>query len=313
MERAKKMVLIPADGLKRFQRRMTEVADASQGSTATQGNPTSRLDHEMNNILNQDTKDNAEKWKLYQQALQRYLYFANEDRKPMELLIKGEAKGGVPKPADGTGDAASSSETVKTDASGSGELSSRVREVLTSVPARYNAKANYLMRLLSDVPSRFTWDKTGVISIDGVPVPGTNIVDLVNHATRSRKNFEPAGKLQFARFLHAINAPLEAVGNGTFWRDIRVFDDERTADVASTAASLAASSGGTLDKSRDSASRSRLGKWSRGELSRRSGIEDTESSAFDTPVTRNRRNSRGTPTDRDSGRKRSWRRLRLKQ
>lgn len=312
MERAKKMVLIPADGLKRFQRRMGEVADASQAPTAAHGTPASKLDHEMSSILNQETKDDAEKWKLYQQTLQRYLYFANEERKPLQITIHEEDRGGAANPTGNPAEAANVSETVKPGAAGSGELSSQARNVLTAVPAKYNTKASILMRLLGGIPSRFGWDTAGVISIDGVAVPGTNIVDLVNHATRSRKNFNPAGTAQFARFLHAINAPQEAVGNGTFWNDIRVFDDERTADIASTAASLASvTPGNPPSKSRDGGSRSRLGKWSARAENSRSGVEDGNSSAFDTPTTRSRRGSTGTSTGRDSDRKRNWRRLRL--
>lgn len=307
MERAKKMVLIPAEGLKRFQRQMSDVASTSAGSDTVPGDPVSRLDREMSDILNEGTNDSAEKWKLYQQALQRYLYFSNDARKPLQLEIREGGNGTAAKPVESTEKAANVTETKDTGAASEGEITSQMGNVLASVPTRFINKAGLLLRSLSGAPSRLVWDKSGVISIDGVPVPGTNIVDLVNHTARSRKNFNPTGRLQFARFLHAINVPHECVGNEAFWKDIRAFDNDKLADAASTSAALSAS------VAEHSESRSGRGKWSRAETSR-SGIEDSDLSTLGTlgtPLTGKRRGLRSTPYAKDSEKRRNWKRLRL--
>ena len=46
----------------------------------------------------------------------------------------------------------------------------------------------------------------------GVPVVGSNVVDLVNDILRKRKT-DPLGWQPFARQLRAVNLPIELVGN----------------------------------------------------------------------------------------------------
>ena len=54
-----------------------------------------------------------------------------------------------------------------------------------------------------------------------VPVPGSNIVDLVNDALRKRKSFQPVGLKTFARGLKDVNAPMDLVGNPERWSYIQ--------------------------------------------------------------------------------------------
>ena len=80
-------------------------------SVQTPGSVTSRLDAEMNEILNSPTcKDKREKWTLYRQVLQQYLHFkGNEggekykkERKPInastQVLSIPSRKGSKRKP-----------------------------------------------------------------------------------------------------------------------------------------------------------------------------------------------------------------------
>ena len=71
------MILLPQDSVERLQ---TTLRKDKIKSVQTPGSVTSRLDAEMNEILNSPTyKDEREKWTLYRQVLQRYLHFkANE-------------------------------------------------------------------------------------------------------------------------------------------------------------------------------------------------------------------------------------------
>ena len=46
---------------------------------------------------------------------------------------------------------------------------------------------------------------------DGVPVPGSNVTDLVNNLLRQRRN--PVGWQLFAQQLRRISLPMELIGN----------------------------------------------------------------------------------------------------
>ena len=50
---------------------------------------------------------------------------------------------------------------------------------------------------------------------EGVPVAGSNVVDLVHDLLRKRKTDDPTGWQSFARQLRDINIPMELVGNST--------------------------------------------------------------------------------------------------
>ena len=71
MEHAKKLILLPQASVERLQ---NTFAHDKIKYVQTAGSVTSRLDVEMNDILNSSTcRDEREKWSLYRQVLQRYL------------------------------------------------------------------------------------------------------------------------------------------------------------------------------------------------------------------------------------------------
>ena len=51
----------------------------------------------------------------------------------------------------------------------------------------------------------------------GQPIPGSNIIDLVNDVLRQRKGIEPTGLQPFAEGLRAMNIPQDFVGNKKRW------------------------------------------------------------------------------------------------
>lgn len=317
------MVLIPMETIERFQRRVsdgvgTAVSPTINSDSAVGTDPVSGLDGEMNNILKHPTKDDAEKWKLYQQALQRYLFFANESRKPLRVDVYEKADN-----ADGK---IANKEQFKTDVKSAGTReeekgeATQARKIISAVPAKFNAKAKLLMGMLSEASTRLTWNNDGAISLDGVPVPGTNIVDLVNHTMRNRKTFDPVGRVPFARFLHALNVPREYVGNENFWKDIRAFDNESIADISSSRIA-SSSTRNELDHTPSGLPRLRRGR----RLADHGGGSGAESEAYDTeeetPVSFDRRGDIRLSRDRSSAEKRAkigagkprWRTLRLKK
>ena len=64
------------------------------------------------------------------------------------------------------------------------------KEILDSVPKSLKQKAR---RLLDKIKGTVSWNDRGDMVYRNAPVPGNNIVDLVNDALRKRKLFR-AGK-----------------------------------------------------------------------------------------------------------------------
>jgi hypothetical protein len=189
MEHAKKMVLLPKESVDRLQ---SLSVHGKLNSVQTPGTTTSRLDAEMNEILNSsDTVNEREKWQQYSRVLQRYLHFKDSDSKrKKEENEEEEEEGGV-------GETAAPIDT----------------HIVESVPSKFRSKASQLLRHLRNF-SGVTWDADGKTFLDGVIIRKANIIDLVNDAMRERKKVRPpAGYPQFAAALRQACVPREFVGN----------------------------------------------------------------------------------------------------
>lgn len=193
MEHAKKMVLLPKESVDRLQ---SLSIHGKLNSLQTPGTVVSRLDAEMNEILNSvDNMNEREKWERYSQVLQRYLHFKGSDKhkKEEEEEEDGEERGEgkeVYGPAE------------QIDA-----------HIVASVPPKYSDKASQLLRHLRNF-SHVTWNADGKTFIDGVLIRKANIIDLINDAMRERKKVRPpAGYPQFATALRQAGVPREFIGN----------------------------------------------------------------------------------------------------
>ena len=67
------MILIPEESINNLHQRLSsDKVDTMQ----TPGTPTSRLDKEMSKILNSTSiQDDRDKYALYQQAMERFIYY----------------------------------------------------------------------------------------------------------------------------------------------------------------------------------------------------------------------------------------------
>ena len=90
------------------------------------------------------------------------------------------------------------------------EVSSMEADVVNTVPKSLQTKA---IRLMEHLKRNVAWNDRGVLIHEGVPVAGSNAVDLVHDLLRKRKTDDPTGWQSFARQLRAINIPMELVGN----------------------------------------------------------------------------------------------------
>ena len=87
-------------------------------------------------------------------------------------------------------------------------------DVVDTVPNTMQGKAR---RLMERMKRNISWTARGELIHEGVPVAGSNVVDLVNDLLGKRKT-DPTGWQPFARQLRAMNLPMELVGN-VAWRD----------------------------------------------------------------------------------------------
>ena len=168
-----KMVLIPENAS----------AQMYSGMKSVESHQT-RLDSEMNQILSRTDLFIDEKWKMYQQALHRYLEYTPQSQKPIALPLLG------------------SEETSPLP---------MIHHIISSVPKSLKRKTEVLLNLMQ-TSNRISWDQTGAVSIDNKVVPGSNIIDLVNDVLRRRTTLRnPIGITEFKQMLQAINIPLELV------------------------------------------------------------------------------------------------------
>lgn len=244
MEKAKKMVLISTENLEKLQQMQQQQNHQSENvnntendnkSVRTPGTPLSRLDAEMCRILNLSTpSDEGERWKMYKEVLQRYLYFVRNAKK----RFRKDSRGTLNDDADDKteqdedmyledDDTTDFTHTLISSVGDGGDADSfgkkrdqsaeMIKNIIESVPKTYRYKAHTLLKYLLDAPSsKIGWDKQGLVTINGAVVAGSNISDLINDAIRERKTVKAIGRIQFARLLHDINIPPSLIGNRSF-------------------------------------------------------------------------------------------------
>ena len=91
-------------------------------------------------------------------------------------------------------------------------------KTVDSMPVSLRQKA---INLLDHIKStkNIQWDRDGRIVIDNATLEGTNVLDLVHGATRTRKNQPtPSGARQFLEALDKSNTPTELVPNAAAFR-----------------------------------------------------------------------------------------------
>ena len=200
MEHARKMALVDP--------RMLDTLRSPPPPTDTLGKKVQALDDEMKTILDRKDLDDRTKVTLYNQVLQRYNVLSDKHvKEPVRVVTvnasgtgvrAGVAEGVIGAPAPAPAPATTSTSGIEAD-------------VLDTVPKTMQGKARRLMeRMKRDI----AWTARGELIHEGVPVAGSNVVDLVNDLLRKRKT-DPTGWQPFARQLRAMNLPMELVGNVT--------------------------------------------------------------------------------------------------
>ncbi|KYN23249.1 hypothetical protein ALC57_04338 [Trachymyrmex cornetzi] len=204
-----------------------------------------RLDAEMGCILNSDwPRDESERWKMYREALWRYLRFIQETRRQKDARSENEnAEDNATR--DGSTDNETTNDEVFYDLKQTSDIPpahstsntdiitknfensnehnhaknnhamKSIEKIVKSVPKSYRKHAHLLMKHLirNTMPDRNSWDEHGTVTIDGNVVKESNITDLINDAMRERKTVKAVSINQFARLIRALNIPSALVRN----------------------------------------------------------------------------------------------------
>lgn len=211
MENAKKMILIEPEAIERLKK----------DNANTTVNNLSQLDEEMSKVLK--TKlDDREKWSLYQQTLQRYLYFIAKDRKPIEIPLVnfGESGNYIKEDVTTKKTADIKEEPMKTHERPINENIPHKSndyytksQLLQLIPKTYKIKGELLIDILLKNKNKINWNDDGTIFIDNKKVYKSNIVDLINDVVRPLKNSSPHGWVEFSQVLKDLKVPLSYIGN----------------------------------------------------------------------------------------------------
>ena len=196
MEHARKMALVDP--------RLLETLRSPPPPTDTVVKVMQGLDAEMTSILDQKDLNEGDKVKLYNQVLQRYNHLSDRrDKQPTRVVVVNDdatTETATPEKATATAPATAAPSAVEAD-------------IVDSVPKTMKVKAKKLMDCLK---TQLSWTDRGELIHGGTPVPGSNMVDLVNDVLRKRRKSEA-----FAQHLKRINLPMELVGNVERRRYIR--------------------------------------------------------------------------------------------
>lgn len=188
MEHAKKMIIVSPDVLQRIQNAQPSSSPSSPVSKVA-GDTVSELDREMSRLLNNKDLGDKDKWEQYQQVLQRYLHFATQNRKPIQLPI------------------------VEMDVNDGSINMLGNEQIVETFTKNYKKDASNFLKALNGKTDLIRWDDEGVVYIHNEKIPHSNIIDLLHDVIRLRKSIQPPGWEQLMQILKEINIPIEFVTN----------------------------------------------------------------------------------------------------
>ncbi len=187
MEHVKRLVIVPEHMTEQQKKPLVPPLTAQ----------VNEIDSDMQNIIQrQDIPIDAQA-RMYDQNLQRYLTFYDKRmNKPLWVNVL-QPKITEEQPQE---EEPETIDEIETD-------------IMDSVPATMKSRARQLIKKLKGSKDVIGWNNQGQMMFKGRPIPGTNIVDLVNDSLRQRKNFNPEGWELFSKALGHLNMPEGVVRN----------------------------------------------------------------------------------------------------
>ena len=181
----KRMVLVPEDGVNRYEQRQRLETPPLMGTMM-------HKDTQISDILQRNDVPDDEKQKLFNAYFERFLELRRQKETPTP--VKKEEQRVEPQLSD--------------------------HDVVESIPKTMRPRATALLSCLKAKPDVITWDKTGQVKIEGETITGSNISDLVSDAMRFRKDFNPTGAKEFFQALSKLNVPKDLVRNQNRWKQL---------------------------------------------------------------------------------------------
>lgn len=189
MDHTRKMVLLPEDNYKYLASQSLQLEPLR--TTQTRGTNLTRKDDEMHEVLESNLSAD-EKWKRYEQLLNRYLFFKN----PLKRKL------------DSSGD--ENNTTAKEDSRGI-----PIEKIIATLPKNSKKTGENLLDFITsaDGKHKITWNEKGIVKVDKKEIHGSNIIDLVNDIARKRRTFTAVGRNTFVNILNELGVPREFIGN----------------------------------------------------------------------------------------------------
>lgn len=148
-----------------------------------------QLDAEMKTILDRTDLDDYEKARAYSTTLEKYLDIKQQLSQPQQIPLVEK-----PQPAQQ-------------------QLQASKNIDLSLFPKSYRSRAGNLLNHVQN-NTDLSWNDRGEILVDGSPVVGSHIVDLVDDVIRVKKGKpEPVGSSPFVQKLQTSNVPQSLIGN----------------------------------------------------------------------------------------------------
>src|SRR5436190_23434196 len=223
LQYAKKMVVVP-------QELITRLEQHSNPSVSTNiKHNSSGLDAEMTRILHDKEMDDNEKWKQYQQVLQRHLHMTSTKREPINLPIV-ETEFGLSQDRKQTQE-----ETIREQMQRSS--SALVDEIVDSFPKTYKNETRSLLRTLAR-KGDISWDSDNHVYIRNQKIPNSNIVDILHSIVRTRKTDPPPpGWYEVMHALKDMRIPTTYINNAAA---LRFLNHEPIASTSTSSSEIAA-------------------------------------------------------------------------
>lgn len=183
MQNTTKMVMIPQDAY-------TSMISQQKQLYPPIVNQMSSLDQELQSILSNPNLPTDEKYHQYMSTFGRYQQL-RQDFYPPIVRPAGNVQSVLPE---------------------TNTLPIEQNRLLNSLPKTVQRKGKILLDHMKDNNQVFKWTETGELIVDGKPIIGSNVTDLVHHVTRTRPTAAPpTGAVEFKELLNISNAPQEAL------------------------------------------------------------------------------------------------------
>ena len=192
MDHARKMALVDP--------RLLDALRSQPPPTDTVGKIVQAFDEEIKTILERKDLDDGTKVTLYNQVLQRYNGLVDKRvKEPVRTIAVNES-------TEGSKARGEESKEEEEDV----PIRRLEATVLDTVPKSLRVKAR---RLMEHLKRNVAWNDRGALLHEGVPIAGSNAVDLVHDLLRKRKTDAPTGWRSLAKQLRTVNIPMELIGN----------------------------------------------------------------------------------------------------